>query len=460
MARKSKPVASSSVVDERTALFNAVKDTPDEDAPRLALADWLEKDGDESDHTHAALIRTQCEILRLWANVIDPQQPETIHSLLRATGYHNNVLPFDFEALIKDDKRITSLRAREKTLLKQMGENRLASAANLHQAVHWHRGFGLFRLPSNEFPTREVKAFADCPNGPRMETLDLRLTSSTSSRIARNPLLAHASGFELNSLSSNPDGLATVLASPYLSRLRRIGTSFGGKETLAAIKRAPQRNQLTHLWLHGCRFDGVRCRSLASMELPALAELHLGGNHVMGPKGAQALAKAPFLAHLRLLDLVNCRIGLAGLEAILSAQQFRCPTMLEIGSSKLGPAGLRALLAAPGLENVAVLEIDIMELDDAAIADLASSPRLARLLRLDLSQNRAMGPASAEALANSPHLARLASLDLQLCPIGEAGARALLKSPHLRRLQLVIDQDGVSKDTIAALSKRYCLEKF
>jgi uncharacterized protein (TIGR02996 family) len=48
---------------ELTALLEACKDAPDEDAPRLVLADWLEEHGGEADRARAAFIRLQ---LRPW----------------------------------------------------------------------------------------------------------------------------------------------------------------------------------------------------------------------------------------------------------------------------------------------------------------------------------------------------------------------------------------------------------
>src|SRR5262245_2730515 len=46
------------------AIFQAVLDEPDEDAPRLILADWLEEHGDRHGRARAELIRVQCELAR------------------------------------------------------------------------------------------------------------------------------------------------------------------------------------------------------------------------------------------------------------------------------------------------------------------------------------------------------------------------------------------------------------
>src|SRR5438105_14664572 len=41
-----------------------VREHPDDDTPRLILADWLDDYGDEADQARACLIRTQCELAR------------------------------------------------------------------------------------------------------------------------------------------------------------------------------------------------------------------------------------------------------------------------------------------------------------------------------------------------------------------------------------------------------------
>src|SRR5262245_33094349 len=51
-------------MDLQAALLDAVLDAPEEDAPRLVLADWLDEHGDEHDRVRAEFIRVQCELAR------------------------------------------------------------------------------------------------------------------------------------------------------------------------------------------------------------------------------------------------------------------------------------------------------------------------------------------------------------------------------------------------------------
>ena len=48
--------------DEQRALWAAIRSNPDDDAPRLVYADWLQEHGDE---TRAEFIRVQCELAQI-----------------------------------------------------------------------------------------------------------------------------------------------------------------------------------------------------------------------------------------------------------------------------------------------------------------------------------------------------------------------------------------------------------
>jgi uncharacterized protein (TIGR02996 family) len=49
---------------EVLAFLCDIKENPEDETPRLILADWLEEYGDEHDAARAELIRVQCEMAR------------------------------------------------------------------------------------------------------------------------------------------------------------------------------------------------------------------------------------------------------------------------------------------------------------------------------------------------------------------------------------------------------------
>jgi uncharacterized protein (TIGR02996 family) len=50
---------------DSSALWAAIRATPDDDLPRLALADWLDENEGEAGQARARLIRVQCELAHL-----------------------------------------------------------------------------------------------------------------------------------------------------------------------------------------------------------------------------------------------------------------------------------------------------------------------------------------------------------------------------------------------------------
>jgi uncharacterized protein (TIGR02996 family) len=462
MARKKPAPPSSSQADQRAALFAGVKETSDDDAPRLVLADWLEENGDEDDRAHAELIRVQCEILRITSSLIDPERPGPILNLFRWAGNRIGVLLSEFNTWLPTE-RLAVLYHREHQLAAHCNERLRSSLPGVQHYCRWHHGFAYLNLQSDRFRSRNLAAFAGSLGGPRVEFLALAVSPSSVGTIARNVLLAHAVGLAFDGVKASAAELTTLLASPHLARLRRLDVArFARKEEVAAIALAPQSSRLTHLYLSRLPYglaqgDPEAMRILATADLPRLQALHLDGNRALGSSGAELLAAAPFLSHVQELILTGCNIGDAGLAALVSGPHFHCPSRLDVAGNNLGPASLRALLGAPGVENLTVLGANDNAFDDAAVAEMATSPRLAGLLALNLNRNQGIGPASAEALAASPHLRRLASLGLMGCPISEAGARALIESPHLPRLRLSISGYGVSKAAVTALRERYIL---
>ena len=73
MARKKPSTPLSSRDAERAGLFAAVKQAPDDDAPRLVLADWLEENGQPD----------RAEFVRLQLRRTDEWQPDRSERLAR-----------------------------------------------------------------------------------------------------------------------------------------------------------------------------------------------------------------------------------------------------------------------------------------------------------------------------------------------------------------------------------------
>ncbi len=81
-------------MEQRAAFVEAILATPEDDAPRLVFADWLDDHGDEHDRARAAFIREQCQAAKLAPDdprLVDLRRRED--DLLRDHGTHFSPLP-------------------------------------------------------------------------------------------------------------------------------------------------------------------------------------------------------------------------------------------------------------------------------------------------------------------------------------------------------------------------------
>jgi uncharacterized protein (TIGR02996 family) len=146
-------------------------------------------------------------------------------------------------------------------------------------------------------------------------------------------------------------------------------------------------------------------------------------------KRAELLAGCPLLARAVELNLTSNAIGPSG------AKQLRAPRLrsVDLGGNRLDDDAAPALAEAPWLEGVTVLNLRNNWLRDAGGAALVASTRLGRLEELDLGDNN-LGDAAARAFAQSERLPRLRRLTLAR-QITDAGAAALVGSAWIRRLE-------------------------
>jgi uncharacterized protein (TIGR02996 family) len=389
-------------VPTNPALLAAVLETPDDDAPRLVYADWLEENG-EADR--AAFIRLQIELARL---------PE-------------------------GDPRAQALELRACALLQAHNDAWRAELPAWALEVRYERGFvvrldcalgaflkraaGLFRrapvrvVHVRNAVNRQVRELAASPHLARLAELeveDSRMTPEGWRPLLTSPGLAGLPKLALNANHLTAEEVGTLAASPHLTRLTSLslcGRAPLGDEALRHLAGSPHLRGLRELRLShsGARGDGLRALA-GSPHLGGLTVLALRGTRP-SPDGLAALVAAPRLAAVRELDLSDWSLGgNPGAEAVARALAWPNLTGLRLSHCHVGLAGARALAACAALSNLTLL---------------------------DLSQNYAITDDAVRALAESPHLARLTHLCLHGTLLREEGVRALVSSPHLKNLTCV-----------------------
>jgi uncharacterized protein (TIGR02996 family) len=307
---------------ELLALLDAVKENPEDDAPRLTLADWLAEHGEPA---RADFVRLQVELARLE----------------------------------EGDPRRAALQARERDLRVRHEAAWLGPVGTLTEASAFRRGTLHVEIPRKTLfsgPITTWMAGGQAAWAERLTVYDL--TAKGAARLAGLPFLAHLTALSISGRLGG-EGLAALLGSPHLRRLRELDLGAAG----------------------------------------------------IGEAGARALAAWPGLARLSILGLSGNAIGDGGAGALAASPHLAGLTDLRLAANDITQVGARALAAAPGLAALRRLDLGNNYLLDAGVQALAGSPYLARLTHLSLWYT-AIGSAGAAALAASPHLAGLADLNL------------------------------------------------
>jgi uncharacterized protein (TIGR02996 family) len=406
------------VTSEQQALLRAVIDRPDDDAPRLVYADWLDDHGRaEPDRARAAFIRLQVEAARL--DEYDPRRLDLegqAEALLNAVREHGE--PRAWLAGVED-----------------RGVN--------HHYSSFERGFPtVVNCTVNELLDRGDALWAAAPF--------CRLGLSPNWQpggedrfpaLARWPHLAHLRTLRLWGVPSSVEALAPLLASPLLARLEHLDLSPPADQPwLEALLASPLRQRLTGLGLATFHPWGSVRTLVNSGLLGRLRNLHFQGRppSPWTAEASQALAAGPTD---RLESLAWGMANLAGpaLRALTAAPPLKRLKSLSIVNNNFRPADLAALtewLASDRLPSLEALHIGYCNLRAADAAALAACPGLARLLELDLTGG-GLSNNGARALAASPHLTNLRVLRLESNGLQSPGALALAESPHLQGLRVL-----------------------
>jgi uncharacterized protein (TIGR02996 family) len=395
---------------ELLGLLQACRENPDDDTPRLILADWLI---DHDDPDRAEFIRLQVERSRL---------------------------------LQDDHVRQGTLPPRERILLAHHRIQWLGPLLAAPDEKHFERG--LIRI-SCRLSAWQVFA-------PKVSSWDgwdwvqsLQFGHSQRRTVLRDPLLLppQLTSLAINSFGLGPSGADILAESPDLDRLivLELGYNQLGPEGAQYLADSPHLARLQHLGLAGNR---------------------------IGPAGLRALAKSEHLAGLRSLDLSWNELDPASVRLLVGSPTLRGITSLNLASNRLGPPGAEALGGAPSgvrlfggtlrvhphlIHRTHLTALDLAEnsLGDAGIQALLTGPHLANLRELRLQLN-GIGDAGARALADCPHLTRLTHLDLSGNAIGAEGALALARSTTLSpQLRLPLTTTGLPEDVVALLRERF-----
>jgi uncharacterized protein (TIGR02996 family) len=385
-------------MDDERRLIDAIVAAPEDDAPRIVYADWLQQRGDP----RGELIQLQCQLAG----------PE--------------------------DERRRSMRIAENKLL---ADYALAWTKPLHEVLPEPP-------PAAQHEFTFARGFVD------EATLSLACLPHLGALLERAPMLRR--------LRLRPNGMVTLplarpvidktFASPHLLRITSLEVSLpgGGNAIAEAIAGMSELANLRELAVHasiwgdqvaafaqsraGLMLDDAGALALAgSPHLAKVEKLSLEGNFV-GIAGAHAVARAPW--KLRELELGNNAIeGLepGAIARALDGQACAGLEVLSLAGIALATEDLAAIAATPTFANLRDLDLEKCQVGKDGIAAFCNALALPALRRLRLERN-SLGDAGAQAIATCAALAELTSLEAGHNRFGHKGAAALAASPHLSKL--------------------------
>src|SRR5262245_40508728 len=334
-----------------TAFLRSILASPDDDAPRLVYADWLDENGDPN---RAEFIRLQIRLARSPAG--DPDYAE-----LKARA---------------DDLG----RTHHVEWLNQLPH---------WPSVHWEifvRGFisaARFDTPDAFFESaRDVFRAA-----PIAEVRLHNFYWHDASRLAESRYLARVRILDLNDGNRiGSKGVEALMESPHLANLRelKLGRNALGSPSARAI--AESRH--------------VRGLRLLKLE-----------RNDMFDDGLRFLAVSPHLAGLELLDLERTRTGDDGVKALAKSKHLTHLQLLDLSHNLITDDGVMALAGSHVVSEMRVLFLHTNHISDEGVAALARSESFARLERIFLRQNK-ITDVGAIALARSPYLEHLRELHI------------------------------------------------
>jgi len=289
-------------VSDAQGLLDAIRERPDDDLPRLALADWCMEQPDEATQARGEFIQLRCQAARLAPN--DP-------------GRH-------------------ALELRSRQLRERYEYRWLGSIAKEVRRWDFDRGLVVIELAAASGGV-SLDGLTFLPEwlwviGIKGLLLTLETITELSHSVAANQLTS----LDLSDCEVGAGGTWAIAAPgrfPCLSQLRlaygRIGDE--GAEFLGA---APL-DRLTVLSLFAAGIGPAGAQALANATgLKRLVSLDLGHN-AFGQQGARAIAACSALSALKNLSLSGCQIGDRGVPSLIHSTALGKLERLDVTNNGL-----------------------------------------------------------------------------------------------------------------------------
>jgi uncharacterized protein (TIGR02996 family) len=268
------------------AFLQAVREAPNDDAPRLIYADWLEEHGQAD---RAEFIRIQCRLAR---------SPEYTPNKLKLRARVQQLLRENWNSWVGPLQELVG-RKRDR-----YGESWLREEYNPDGLRRFRRGFvDALTMDAQRFLDRAEDLVRLVP----LRELRLWGAGRCAYRLSESPFLRGLAVLAFTDYWDAPltaDDARILTASPYLSELSVLSLARNalGDEGVAQLALSP--------YLY----------SLTSLDLT---------DNGLSDHAARSLAASPYLINLRTLNLSRNELSRAGVAELLTSLNLRQLTRLE-----------------------------------------------------------------------------------------------------------------------------------
>ncbi len=383
------------------ALYASVLDDPDNDIPRLVLADWLQ---DHDNEDYARFIRLQCEIARL---------------------RDENACEWEDE----DHKKLDALEDEERELWLDHGQEWQKMFAD---SLGEHLNSAAITLPVDRtylpVEDNETVYYQSPPFSRPMAGFERGFPAWVSIRESQfatpDNLLAEAihvipiTGIGVRLRLDIPDTSAE-----YTNLLHCLSCY---KDRLRGLDIAD--NHLTNTFLQ------------QAIAIPThLKELHIGGNYASG-EVVEALPKLPYASQLHTLGLRAADLSIEDLTSLTRATSLSQLKALDIGYNAFDSRAARLIASSPTMHQLQDLNLCYDDMDASRTEILANASNLKHLRTLDISRNdietntlSLPDISGLDVITKNMH--RLRHLDVSACDINEQHSVAFMRSPAMANLR-------------------------
>lgn len=351
-----------------SAFVATILAAPDDDAPRLVYADWLDEQGDAD---RAEFIRLQVRLAHMAPDDLGrPGVQSRSHDLQRAhhVEWVNQLPQFDgvhWESFHRGF--ISAVRFDHPDLFFEHADDVFAAAPvqeiQLHQFYHTHAT----RLAA----VRHLR---------RIRTLDFldgnKVANIGVESLMGSRYLANLQALILGRNSLGSAGVRAIAMSGYVRGLRRLRLDQNDlyDDALRYIAESRALERLEQLDFDRTRTGDDGVKALArSTRLTNLSKLFLS-NNLLTDEGLAALAGSPIVAGVRDLFLSRNSITSRGIIALAESPHFGQLRRLHVRENRIDDEGAVALAESPHLEHMVELAIG----DNRAISEQGRNALRAR----------------------------------------------------------------------------------